>query len=102
MFVTLLRAKIPTVFCKSSTRPCVLTVWILLEQVAHHYVFLFYFPLHYLYQALAGNPNEENRAVCSAATGPLMEAVDELVTFSSSPEFASVPAQISPSVSSSS
>eukprot|EP00117_Sycon_ciliatum_P001215 scpid5059/ scgid6971/ Talin-1 len=47
-------------------------------------------------KALSSNPTEENRAACSNSTGPLMEAVDGLVTYSSSPEFASVPAQISP------
>ena len=37
----------------------------------------------------------ENRQECSKATEPLLEAVDSLVTYASSPEFASVPAKIS-------
>ncbi|MEQ2161988.1 hypothetical protein GOODEAATRI_015364, partial [Goodea atripinnis] len=40
--------------------------------------------------------NQENREKCKAATGPLMEAVDNLAAFASNPEFASIPAQISP------
>lgn len=39
--------------------------------------------------------SDENRARCSAATKPLLEAVENLCTFASSPEFASVPAKIS-------
>ncbi|XP_064596457.1 talin-1-like [Liolophura sinensis] len=38
---------------------------------------------------------EENRQQCAAAADPLIRAVDELTTFASSPEFASVPAKIS-------
>uniref|UniRef100_A0A8C2DHT6 Talin 1 n=1 Tax=Cyprinus carpio TaxID=7962 RepID=A0A8C2DHT6_CYPCA len=38
----------------------------------------------------------ENRQKCKDATGPLIEAVDNLAAFASNPEFASVPAQISP------
>jgi len=41
----------------------------------------------------------ENREECSKATEPLLEAVDNLVTYASSPEFASVPAKISAQVS---
>uniref|UniRef100_A0A8C2DFR1 Talin 1 n=1 Tax=Cyprinus carpio TaxID=7962 RepID=A0A8C2DFR1_CYPCA len=37
-----------------------------------------------------------NRQKCKDATGPLIEAVDNLAAFASNPEFASVPAQISP------
>ncbi|XP_039615508.1 talin-1 isoform X2 [Polypterus senegalus] len=47
-------------------------------------------------KALDGAFNEENREKCRAATGPLIEAVDNLTAFASNPEFASVPAQISP------
>ncbi|XP_035247969.1 talin-1 isoform X2 [Anguilla anguilla] len=47
-------------------------------------------------KALDGAFNEENREKCKAATGPLIEAVDNLTAFASNPEFASVPAQISP------
>lgn len=39
--------------------------------------------------------SDENRARCSAATKPLLEAVENLCTFANSPEFASVPAKIS-------
>uniref|UniRef100_A0AAR2JJ00 Talin 1 n=1 Tax=Pygocentrus nattereri TaxID=42514 RepID=A0AAR2JJ00_PYGNA len=47
-------------------------------------------------KALDGAFNQENRQKCKAATGPLIEAVDNLTAFASNPEFASVPAQISP------
>lgn len=49
-------------------------------------------------QALDGAFNQENRLKCKEATGPLIEAVDNLTAFASNPEFASVPAQISPEV----
>lgn len=39
--------------------------------------------------------SDHNRKSCSAATVPLLEAVESLVTFASSPEFASQPARIS-------
>uniref|UniRef100_A0A7N8X271 Talin 1 n=1 Tax=Mastacembelus armatus TaxID=205130 RepID=A0A7N8X271_9TELE len=47
-------------------------------------------------KALDGAFNQENREKCKAATGPLIEAVDNLTAFASNPEFASIPAQISP------
>ncbi|KAF1377144.1 hypothetical protein PFLUV_G00197540 [Perca fluviatilis] len=47
-------------------------------------------------KALDGAFNHENREKCKAATGPLIEAVDNLTAFASNPEFASIPAQISP------
>ncbi|XP_069482825.1 talin-1 isoform X1 [Ambystoma mexicanum] len=47
-------------------------------------------------KALDGAFNEANREKCRAATVPLIEAVDNLTAFASNPEFASVPAQISP------
>uniref|UniRef100_H3ANX1 Talin 1 n=1 Tax=Latimeria chalumnae TaxID=7897 RepID=H3ANX1_LATCH len=47
-------------------------------------------------KALDGAFNEENREKCRAATVPLIEAVDNLTAFASNPEFASIPAQISP------
>lgn len=50
------------------------------------------------HQALDGAFNEENRERCRAATAPLIEAVDNLTAFASNPEFATVPAQISPEV----
>uniref|UniRef100_F6WWU2 Talin-2 n=1 Tax=Ciona intestinalis TaxID=7719 RepID=F6WWU2_CIOIN len=46
-------------------------------------------------KALDGNFSEENRANCSQATKPLIDAVESLTTFASNPEFASVPAKIS-------
>lgn len=49
-------------------------------------------------KALDGAFTEENRAQCQAATAPLLEAVDNLSAFASNPEFASIPAQISPEV----
>ncbi|XP_035989491.1 talin-1 [Fundulus heteroclitus] len=47
-------------------------------------------------KALDGAFNQENREKCKAATGPLIEAVENLTAFASNPEFASIPAQISP------
>nr|XP_033793377.1 talin-1 isoform X1 [Geotrypetes seraphini] len=47
-------------------------------------------------KALDGAFNNENREKCRSATVPLIEAVDNLSAFASNPEFASVPAQISP------
>ncbi|NXJ13209.1 TLN1 protein, partial [Odontophorus gujanensis] len=47
-------------------------------------------------KALDGAFSEENRERCRAATAPLIEAVDNLTAFASNPEFATVPAQISP------
>ncbi|XP_060890598.1 talin-1 isoform X3 [Labrus mixtus] len=47
-------------------------------------------------KALDGAFNQENREKCRAATGPLIEAVDNLTAFASNPEFSSIPAQISP------
>ncbi|XP_013778384.1 talin-2-like [Limulus polyphemus] len=47
-------------------------------------------------KALDQDPSEANRQNCSAATKPLIEAVESLTTFANSPEFASVPAKISP------
>ncbi|XP_030270221.1 talin-2 isoform X1 [Sparus aurata] len=46
-------------------------------------------------KALDGDFSEENRNRCRVATAPLIEAVENLTTFASNPEFASVPAQIS-------
>uniref|UniRef100_A0AAZ3Q4T0 Talin 2 n=1 Tax=Oncorhynchus tshawytscha TaxID=74940 RepID=A0AAZ3Q4T0_ONCTS len=46
-------------------------------------------------KALDGDFSEENRNRCHVATTPLIEAVENLSTFSSNPEFASIPAQIS-------
>lgn len=46
-------------------------------------------------KVLDQDPNEVNRQRCGEATRPLIEAVDSLTTFASSPEFAGVPAKIS-------
>ncbi|CAL1604196.1 unnamed protein product [Knipowitschia caucasica] len=46
-------------------------------------------------KALDGDFSEENRSRCRVATTPLIEAVENLTTFASNPEFASVPARIS-------
>ena len=43
---------------------------------------------------LDANSSDSNRKTCSNATGPLIDAVDNLCQFASSPEFASVPAKI--------
>lgn len=40
----------------------------------------------------------ENRERCREATAPLIEAVENLTAFASNPEFATIPAQISPEV----
>ncbi|XP_071788038.1 talin-1-like isoform X4 [Asterias amurensis] len=47
-------------------------------------------------KALDGNFSDENRKKCAASTKPLLEAVENLVSFASSPEFSSVPAKITP------
>jgi talin len=47
-------------------------------------------------QVLDSQFNDQNRARCAEAAKPLLQAVDELSAFASSPEFASVPAKISP------
>lgn len=46
-------------------------------------------------QALDGDFSDENRERCRVATTPLIQAVENLATFASNPEFASIPAQIS-------
>ncbi|EZA56621.1 talin-1 isoform X2 [Ooceraea biroi] len=46
-------------------------------------------------KALDQNYSDVNREKCAEATKPLLEAVDNLCTFASSPEFASQPAKIS-------
>lgn len=46
-------------------------------------------------QSLAGDLSEANRQSCSETTKPLVEAVEALTTFASSPQFASTPAKIS-------
>ncbi|CAK1592968.1 unnamed protein product [Parnassius mnemosyne] len=47
-------------------------------------------------KALDADYSEANRARCAAATGPLLDAVRSLCQFADSPEFAAVPARISP------
>ncbi|KAL3884759.1 hypothetical protein ACJMK2_024867 [Sinanodonta woodiana] len=47
-------------------------------------------------KALDSNFTDENRQKCAEAARPLIDAVEELTTFASSPEFASFPAKISP------
>ena len=49
------------------------------------------FPL----QVLAADVSDANREACASTTRPLVDAVDALVTFASSPQFASTPAKIS-------
>jgi hypothetical protein len=46
-------------------------------------------------KALAGDLSESNRQACAETTKPLIEAVEALTTFASSPQFASTPAKIS-------
>jgi len=48
---------------------------------------------------LDSNFTEDNRQKCAEAAKPLVDAVEELTTFASSPEFASKQAKISPKVS---
>lgn len=47
-------------------------------------------------KALDSDFTDENRQRCAEASRPLLQAVDQLTTFASSPEFTSVPAKISP------
>ncbi|XP_030044269.1 LOW QUALITY PROTEIN: talin-2 [Microcaecilia unicolor] len=46
-------------------------------------------------KTLDGDFSEGTRDKCRTATAPLIDAVDNLTTFASNPEFASIPAQIS-------
>ena len=46
-------------------------------------------------KVLDSNYNDANRARCAGSTKPLIEAVDRLCQFTSTPEYASVPAKIS-------
>ncbi|KAG8576338.1 hypothetical protein GDO81_009830 [Engystomops pustulosus] len=46
-------------------------------------------------KTLDGDFSDDNREKCSKATAPLISAVENLTTFASNPEFASIPAQIS-------
>ncbi|OQR67172.1 talin-2-like [Tropilaelaps mercedesae] len=46
-------------------------------------------------KALDQDPSEANRRVCHQATKPLIAAVENVAAFASSPEFATVPAQLS-------
>ena len=52
-------------------------------------------PPPFLSQLLAADTSDENRAACAATTKPLIDAVEALTTFASSPQFASTPAKIS-------
>ncbi|KZS21620.1 Talin-2 [Daphnia magna] len=47
-------------------------------------------------KALDQDYSQRNRDNCAAATQPLIEAVENLCTFANSPDFASIPAKISP------
>ncbi|KAM3848635.1 talin-1 isoform 1-T2 [Vipera latastei] len=47
-------------------------------------------------KALDGAFTPDNRECCREATAPLIEAVENLTAFASNPEFATIPAQISP------
>lgn len=49
-------------------------------------------------QVLDGDFSDDNRRKCNDASRPLLQAVETLTTFASSPEFASVPAKISDKV----
>lgn len=52
----------------------------------------------FFFQALDQEPTEKNRQNTAGAIKPLTEAVENLTTFASSPEFASIPAKISQKV----
>ena len=49
-------------------------------------------------QAYAAELSEGNRLQCGNSSKPLLEAVENLVNYASSPEFARVPAKISAEV----
>ena len=49
-------------------------------------------------QVLAKEPNSDNRKECAKHIVPLIDSVDDLNTYASSPEFAAVPAKISEEV----
>lgn len=59
------------------------------------FLFIKYYTDFTLSSALDQDYSDANRARCSAATKPLLEAVENLCSFANSPEFASVPAKIS-------
>ena len=46
-------------------------------------------------QVLAADVNEANCKACANTTKPLIDAVEALTAFASSPQFASIPAKIS-------
>ena len=50
-------------------------------------------------KALDSDLSDDNRRRCADAAAPLTQAVNELTTYASQPEFASIPARISPRVS---
>ena len=50
------------------------------------------------FQVLDSEFTDDNRKKCAEAAKPLLQAVEVLSTFASSPEFASVPAKISDKV----
>lgn len=47
---------------------------------------------------LAKEPNNDNRKSCAQFIVPLIDSVDDLNAYASSPEFAAVPAKISEEV----
>ena len=49
-------------------------------------------------QVLDGDFSPANKQLCANASRPLIEAVEKLTAYGSSPEFASVPARISKEV----
>lgn len=49
-------------------------------------------------QAMEGSLTDSNRQRCAEASKPLLHAVETLITFAESPEFASIPATVSEKV----
>lgn len=69
-----------------------------LRELSHHSMMEGKGPTRVSPQALDGAFTPDNRERCHEATAPLIEAVENLTAFASNPEFATIPAQISPEV----
>ena len=61
-------------------------------------LFIFYSSDIFIPQVVGSTFTQENRRRCADAAIPLMEAVENITSYASLPEFLSVPAQITPQV----
>lgn len=78
------------------------SLWVMIQvfiSVCMSCITITYTYLHrFIYQVLDGDFTPANKQLCSEASRPLIEAVEKLTAYGSSPEFASVPARISKEV----